>query len=662
MKCGKCGKENKDTNAFCDRCGVYLEDSFAEKKKPEEKKKRTHFKGKKTRGESRLSLKRKEKSAEAPKKKFSKKAAVIAAVSALIIAAAGGTAAYFVLSEPACKAPLIYVKENSVMVQKSGDTAPFVLSDNFSETGQGKLTVVFNEKGDKALYSESLTQESGVPSYKLYYRDILSESSAIPSADREKGLFLAANVFGEPKACEGFKKIAYLRSLSENGGKLKVHNLKEEISIDSDVTEFYISDDGKRVVYLKKNGDGKDLYICKVKSNPEPKFIKDNVESLYFPESDLKKFAFTKKGSENTTDIFSVKNGKVALISSDIKDVYISGEKAEEKELYFTQEKKASFNWKDLVIDDFAETDKNITEPVRDKFPDEASFKAAEEEYKKKQERDSLRAAVSDGVLEENHTHLCRVVKGHSELITENLGKVYGVYPEAVVYSQYEIRPDEKLKISDFEKYGNKLPQPLKEGSVRSRGEFLYAAKEDEKPLLLTEDAKNSKALSLEDEYLYIGENCNKTFTEGDIVRYSLEDGKNARIDAGVYLSSICSTPAGGVYYLKDVKEGAGDLYAYSGKKSEIVQKGTAKIYPAGENSVFFMTDFNVITGSGTLGICEKTKGKYIDTNVKDGMFLYKNEAFYVKGFSSEKGSGSLYRNNNRRDALLVGEYVSQIF
>lgn len=27
MKCGKCGAENRDTNAFCDSCGAYLEDT-----------------------------------------------------------------------------------------------------------------------------------------------------------------------------------------------------------------------------------------------------------------------------------------------------------------------------------------------------------------------------------------------------------------------------------------------------------------------------------------------------------------------------------------------------------------------------------------------------------------------------------------------------------
>ena len=49
MKCGKCGAENVDTNAFCDNCGAYLEDTVTGentgekketvKKKPPKKKK-----------------------------------------------------------------------------------------------------------------------------------------------------------------------------------------------------------------------------------------------------------------------------------------------------------------------------------------------------------------------------------------------------------------------------------------------------------------------------------------------------------------------------------------------------------------------------------------------------------------------------------------------
>lgn len=43
MKCGKCGAENVDTNAFCDNCGAYLEDTVTgentgEKKEPVKKK------------------------------------------------------------------------------------------------------------------------------------------------------------------------------------------------------------------------------------------------------------------------------------------------------------------------------------------------------------------------------------------------------------------------------------------------------------------------------------------------------------------------------------------------------------------------------------------------------------------------------------------------
>lgn len=67
------------------------------------------------------------------------------------------------------------------------------------------------------------------------------------------------------------------------------------------------------------------------------------------------------------------------------------------------------------------------------------------------------------------------------------------------------------------------------------------------------------------------------------------------------------------------------------------------------------MTDYNESAERGTLNLCEKFTPRHVDTNVKAGAFTFRDggEVFYIKGYSSEKGSGNLYRSLSKKKCLL---------
>lgn len=673
MKCGKCGAENRDTNAFCDNCGAYLEDTVADKnagderrpvkKKPPKKRKKKFpvifGKKKKAKGQP-------ERNSVSPKQiRSSKKKKIIAAALCAAAVIVVCVAAVFIFSgDKENSAPLVYVKENSVMAQMIGENTPFVLSDNFSEATNAKLVALFNEDGDKLLYSEGYTTENGVNTYKLYYRDVLNETSKLSSADSAKGLFLASNVYSQPKASENFKRIAYLRSPSEDGGKLKVHNLKEEISIDTGVTDFYISKDGKTVIYLKKNGNAFDLYECKVKSNAKPVFIDSAVEKIYILDGDFDLYAFTKTTDEGNTGLFAVRKDKSSLINANVKEVYAANSGSENDSLYFISEKEVTYNWNEIVTDDLYESDKNIQEPVRENYGSEEEYTEAKDLYDARASRDSLRAAISDGVLKDTSRELYVYADRESSLISEYTGKVYGVYDGAIVYSAFSMPENMKVKLSVLAQSGDSLPVPDGKTPVLSQGEIFYCKTSDEEPVLINEDAAHSDALAYSDGTLYIAENCDEDFESGDIVKWNMKKETGTRIDAGVFIKNVCFTQSGSVYYLKDMKESTGVLYCYNGSRTEEIQRGVAKLYPAGNESVFFMTDYSESSGNGTLNLCEKFTPRHVDTNVYEGAFAFRGdgEVFYVKGYSREKGSGNLYRSLSKKEVSLVSEYVSQIF
>lgn len=674
MKCGKCGAENRDTNAFCDSCGAYLEDTVTGEDTVEKKEEIKNKSSKKTKKKLPVIFGKKNKkknqtaqtanTRNSGRKKADKKKLIAGLVLALAVVIVSVTAAFVFSGDKENSAPVVYVKENSVMAQKVGENAPFVISDNFSETDNAELVAVFNEDGDKLLYSESYTTENGTNTYKLYYRDIMNETSEISSADSSKGLFLASNVYSQPKASENFKRIAYLRSPSDKGGKLKVHNLKEEISIDTDVVDFYISDDGKNVIYLKKNGNALDLYECKVKSNAKPVFIEGAVDEIFILDGDFDLYAYTKTSSDGKKGLFSVKREKSALINADVKEVYAANSGAENDSIYFVSEKELSYKWSEIVSDDLYESDGNITEPVRENYGSEDEYNEAKALFDAKTARDSLRAAISDGTLKEISKELYVYSDKEPVLVSEFTGKVYGVYEGAVVYSAFSMPENMKIKISELSRYGSNLPVPDGNTPVLAKGEYFYVKATDKEPVLINEDAKHSNSLFLSENSLYIAENCDENFKSGDIVKWDMKKSAGTRIDAGVFLKNVCFTPSGSVYYVKDMKNTTGTLYCYNGKKSEEIQKEVSKLYAAGNESVFFMTDYNESTESGTLNVCEKFSPRHVDTNVYDGAFTFRGdgEVFYIKGYSQEKGSGNLYRSLGKKDVSLVSEYVSQIF
>lgn len=673
MKCGKCGAENRDTNAFCDNCGAYLEDTVADENtggKSEPVRKKPPKKGKKKLpvifGKKKKAKGQPERNSATPKQKKSNKkekiiAAVLCAAAVIVVCVA---AALIFSGDKENTAPVVYVKENSVMVQRIGENAPFVLSDNFSEATNAQLVALFNEDGDKLLYSEGYTTENGVNTYKLYYRDVLNETSQLSSADSAKGLFLASNVYSQPKASENFKRIAYLRSPSENGGKLKVHNLKEEISIDTGVTDFYISKDGKTVIYLKKNGGAFDLYECGVKSNAKPVFIDSAVEKVYILDGDFDLYAFTKTTDDGNTGLFSVRKEKSTLINANVKEVYAANGGSENDSLYYVSEKEVTYNWNEIVTDDLYDSDKNIQEPVRENYGSEEEYAEARDLYDARASRDSLRAAISDGVLKDTSRELYVYADRESSLISEYTGKVYGVYDGAVVYSAFSMPENMKIKLSVLAQSGDSLPVPDGKTPVLSQEELFYCKTLDKEPVLINEDAAHSDALTFSDGILYIAENCDKDFESGDIVKWDMKKETGTRIDAGVFIKNVCFTQSGSVYYLKDMKESTGALYCYNGSRTEEIQRGVAKLYPAGNESVFFMTDYSESAGSGTLNLCEKFTPRHVDTNVPEGAFVFRGdgEVFYVKGYSEDKGSGNLYRSLSKKEVSLVSEYVSQIF
>lgn len=416
------------------------------------------------------------------------------------------------------------------------------------------LDCQFSEDGKYLFYRDKL--DYGDDGASIYYKDLTNlkkESVKMDSSVRTYEINKSATV------------VTYLRT----SGDLWQFNIKkgekDEKKIAKNVTSYFASADGSKIVYVQRNEEDRtlDLYLWTKKSNEK---LESDIQRLYSVDKELKTIYFSKNDS-----LYRRSGSKDKVkIDSDLKNMYVASESGE---LYYTK-----------LNDDYTLTlyyyNGKESEKIEDDIDDggirvQATSKMPAIVYGVRDSGDSSKVhysiAIKNNVKELDQDDV-------SYAAFDKSGKT--LYYLADMNNNHEVGTLFKVTIS-----GNKV------NKIEQYDDDVYEY------LLLTEDGH---LLYYKDVISQKGDlYCDKTAVDSDVylgyvdyekdaksflyfVDYSTKQdqgqlkiakvgGKAKQISDDVY--DCVLLPNGNVLYLKDysTKNYIGSLYIYKGSKSSLL-------------------------------------------------------------------------------------------
>ena len=225
--------------------------------------------------------------------------------------------------------PVIYKQGDKIVVKARGKE-PVVLVESNYDYGYGYTTK--NGVAFKALYGSCVDGEEG----ELHYVSLTSEAA--------KWEILEEDVDHVETTDE---LLVYL------GKDLKIFDGEKAVTVDTEVDNFRITPDKRKILYWRKNGE---VYVAKAATEPEPELIFNIDEVTYSPEAyfpdaypvycsgDLKQIVFN--GGD---DLYGYKNGKCKVISGDVSQAAVV-----KNTIYYSKDGKiySYRNGKEALVDD----------------------------------------------------------------------------------------------------------------------------------------------------------------------------------------------------------------------------------------------------------------------------------------------------------------------
>lgn len=715
MRCEACGHELKEGEGFCPNCGAKAGgtgDGREKTSNSEAKKERRE--DEKTAGEkagakdvSCGSVKDKLDGSEglagggtalmAVRKKLSKRTLIAGGVGAAAVAGILLVMMGKGLPQGSGEGPgeLLYVSGGSVygVDLKDLDKKPVEYTDSFfdsSDSRLGTLRLPFaaaSGDGKYRLIPEDCNMQEGT--FTLCYQKGKDELEKI-----------SAGVQGYLTA--GDDKVVYVKNDS-----LYVCVPGEQAEkVDSDIAwsqtdmsglgGVYVSQDGKTLLWGVKTETGIDYYSQDLGLKEEKnKLLSDG--ALLDRTSNFETLLFKKDGN-----LYLSKNlESPEKVAKDVSRVM--GADLEKGTFFYTAVKERKVKLSDYVVDDTAEADAQITEPVRANYERQVEYGSwyrytrtvvddqyykDRDAYEEKENRDEIRKLMESAELSAEYTELYFFDNGQETLITPDYtGEVYAVdlsgdsltdmrekdsgFTSALLYKKGAADGEggqERIKLSELSKsFGaSELKKAIENKQVRSyedlaRGNgsetkeesryFLYSDGADKeldlegrKITRAAADAKNNQL------YLLIQDEKAEAQDEGgELMSVSLGGETAELVSYDEDVSSLDLVYGGNVYYHKDVNDEnfMGDFYR--NKECVIYDTLGGMAWAVPESSgVVAVTDYDRKKNTGTLNLLreDSTEAVEIGTDIYLDLISFtafgEDCIFMMSDYNIDRGSGDL--------------------
>lgn len=568
--------------------------------------------------------------AAAPAKKINKKLIVIGASALVVVIIA--LVLIFTLGRGGNKSPLLYRKGSELMAYQTG-AASFLISDDFEEGGSVSLT----EDGKTLFYTDNYQYSDGYPTYSLYYRDVQNPQSRIKGADTEKGLLLSKDVYSYRAAGS---TVVYIKGMSSSGGKLRYHNLKEEVTIDSGVTSVRLSQDGKKLVYLKEKSGSYDLYEVYLSKPDEKTKIASGVSTIIGVDTDAyATYAYLKQGDDGLYTAYLVRSSESTKILSGV-----STWQWIDDDLFFLKEDYKKFGLTDVVIDDMPADDYDA-EYIRDEAEEYPYEVVMYDIYMLKGSEAVKIAEGTDGSISGGDGYIVYFCDDYDSL---EKPKLSDLIDEGYWYWSYIC-----YNYLDYEVEGAAYAMKLGEAN----GYVIFSAEEVEEIYSVDYDA-SSGYLYYIDEYDYDKE-------EGRLMRAKLgadKLGETESIASDVNYFRV--SPSGELFYVTDERNDEGALYILKGKDGVKVSEDVyyVSFLTYDEQSVTVVwTDYK--SGDATLNVWKSGELIKVDEDVYIYGTYYKGSGglFYLRDYRQSRSKGDLYYWAMKGQPVLIDDDVSEI-
>ncbi len=645
--CPNCGAQNGINDLFCQSCGMFFGNAD-----------KAMSGGRPNRGKQ--------------GKKIAKLAIALAAAAAVIAACIILLPKLFGSLGGDSEEYLFYLKDDELNTAAGRKWEARVIEDRCFDDADGSgsysANVSISPDGKYVFYPHRLASDG---TYDLYRKKLGSKK-----AEEEE---IASDVLSY-ELIDDDKLIYFKDSVNR---KIYLYDGGEEEMIDNDVSEWYVSEDGKNVAWRAANAEGSsDLYIRGCRIGEDKDELESDIERLYAHSADLKTYVYGKDDH-----LYIMQDKEEEQIAKDVMDVMVYDIDSSAK-IYYTKEGDAEeTSLYDLIEDDFPE-DQDMEEPDEDDYREQVSdpyfgvrtktsdaYYEAMDSYNEKRDRDRIREDAKNDIISDSAEELYYydAKKGESNMIVEasieSSTQVQTEHTALMCYWLYDIEKADKIKLSrlmELEENDSEVSwyQALRNNLRESMS--LFCVKDGN--AVEVEDIGIDKS-DIGDYYepsIYASEKPHALYlvygSDGAMEIYTLDynaldQGTERICDDAV---SVETVQEDGIYYLNE----DGDLYCGGSRIDSDVYDGSIRWE---DGMVLYLTDISKDGDEGTLKLYRNGKAEKIAddvANARYAMFDGDKTVFltdYTRTRSSAKRRGDLQLYDGR-DVITIDSDVSSFF
>lgn len=605
-------------------------------------------------------------------------------------------------SEPVTSKPKVNILKKALMFGGIGVAAivVLILATSLLGGGKGKSNYGLYIKDGEIYYNTLSGKESWqvterlVKEDELEAMDLAAEAYTINTyctmSEDGKILFFPDKISGDDDGCSLYYRyinkpkkdaeridsdiITYMVNEAGNlvtyltsGGSLYQHDLKEKEKVASHVSEFRVSGDGKKIIYMSTEDD---LYL--VESGKDKEKLEGEIGSISYVTEDFSTVYYMKKG-----DLYKQELGKDReKIDSNVElllNAYDTGE------LYYLKSHSAADSLMDHVEDDMAEADASVTKPVYPSKPywweydTTAEYNVAYAEYERarevyeatidayyeKQSREELRDELRNETWERDEYTLY-YYDGKEEVEVTDTFAFYswGVATEVPVlaFSMYEDNAMDKIKFSEIT---SAYDVEIMIQEARAEAARQYIALGAEVTQLEQEGAKSFKVDSQGKNVYFLSDISEDDC--GDLYKIKISGkkvGEAKLYDSDVYTTYFNYEEGEKLVYFKDVEGYEGDLYINKEEVDKDVRIGNFS-YAGETETLIYIQDWDSEDLCGTLKTWKNGKTKEIAEDVYRYQLMPKEQILYLCDYSTKYYEGELYLYKNGKAKKVDDDVVT---
>lgn len=255
---------------------------------------------------------------------------------------------------------IVYIRDGELHALSMKNQKPIQLSEEINKQTEyiSESHILKSEDGRYIFYPDSMSDYNDST---YYWMDLSKDNSQSQSSIR-----VDSEVHGDNYLTKEGSKFFYIKG-SENRLYLYDRKTGEKSKLDDEVEAFYVNESGDYLVYRTYENDETILYEMTIKNMTGTKTKLDVDSYIYYADMKNKTILYEKEG---TIYVKEHKKEKSKVIS----DFMYLPEIYSANSFYYIKSEEVTSKLIDLIDDDLATTDTEVTEPVYPDFPESPDY------------------------------------------------------------------------------------------------------------------------------------------------------------------------------------------------------------------------------------------------------------------------------------------------